>query len=421
MKILWLCNVPIKKIAQELQINNCFGGWLDGAIEPLLKIEENEIKFLFPYSKIVAGQVDNLSYQSFKHINVEKEDKDLIDFFENFLRQYSPDIIHIWGTEYSHSLCMAKACAKINMLNKLVVNIQGLCSVIADKYNSHIPLKVLKRYTIKGILKGFKNINSEKKQFYRRGLNEVQTLKLAKNVIGRTDWDKACTTQINPQVNYYHCYETLRESFYKSKWDINECESHSIFVSQAGYPIKGFHQLLKAMPLVLKKFPDAKVYTTGRNLLSLSKKDKLKISSYEKYLLELIYKFNLENNISFLGLLDEQKMKEQYLKSHCFVSCSSIENASNSLGEAMLLGVPSISSFVGGITSIFRHGIDGFMYPFDEYNMLAYYICEIFSNDDLCLRLSNNSKSSAENIFDIKKNNLSLIKIYQKIIQNNFI
>ena len=45
-------------------------------------------------------------------------------------------------------------------------------------------------------------------------------------------------------------------------------------------------------------------------------------------------------------------MCDRYLKSNLFVCCSAIENSPNSLGEAQLLGMPYVASFVGGVPEI---------------------------------------------------------------------
>jgi len=115
------------------------------------------------------------------------------------------------------------------------------------------------------------------------------------------------------------------------------------------------------MPLILKRFPDTKLYVSGQNITkSDTLKDKLKISSYGKYIKELIEKYNLQKNVLFTGILDEKQMCKRYLKSHVFVSPSIVENESNSLSEAKILGVPSVDSYVGGVIDRIEHGKDGF-------------------------------------------------------------
>ena len=143
--------------------------------------------------------------------------------------------------------------------------------------------------------------------------------------------------------------------------------------------------------------------------------DKLKKTSYAKYITELIKELNIEKHVFFTGLLDEQQMCERYLNSNVFVCPSSIENSPNSLGEAMILGVPCVSSNVGGVSDMLTHNQEGFLYQADAPYMLAYYICKIFENEELTKQISKNSRKKALKNHNREKNIEQLISIYYQI------
>ena len=102
----------------------------------------------------------------------------------------------------------------------------------------------------------------------------------------------------------------------------------------------------------------------------------------------LIKKYSLQNNIIFTGILNEKEMKQKFLESHIFVSSSAIENSPNSVGEAMVLGIPIISSYVGGVPDMIEHKKEGYLYQPDAPYMLAHYIDLLFSDDDTCELIS---------------------------------
>lgn len=81
----------------------------------------------------------------------------------------------------------------------------------------------------------------------------------------------------------------------------------------------------------------------------------------------------------------------------------------------MLLGVPSVSSDVGGVKSIFSHGNDGYTYQHDAPYMLSYYICKLFSDETLSEKFSSNARKHALNNHDRDINNKTLIGIYADI------
>ncbi len=412
MKILWLCNVMLPKIAEALgRKATVFGGWLNILSEELPKEENIELVVCFPLDKIVNGETDKYKYCSFerkKNVSLQ---------FEKILEEYQPNIVHIFGTEYKHTFDMVNVCEKKGDIDKVVVSIQGLVSVIARHYSAFLPAKVVNAFSFRDLLKG-ENIKKNQRRFIKNGKYEISVLKRVNNFIGRTDWDRACTSAVNSSAEYYLCNETLRKSFYENSWMGEECEKHSIFVSQCNYPLKGFHIMLEAMSEVVKIYPDAMLYTTGKNPLKATFKQGLRQTYYTKYLAKLIKKYNLQNNVKFLGPLDEKQMCERYVKSNVFVCCSSIENSPNSVGEAMLLGVPVVSSDVGGVKSMLTHGEEGFVYQADAPYMLSYYIKRVFEDKELQKSFSKKAKQHAERTHNIDKNTQDILDVYNKVCKS---
>jgi len=385
------------------------------AREIVSRAENIDLTVCFPYGgqkDQLHGYAHSLEYYSFPQSKeATKYDEKTQARFEAILRQAEPDIIHIWGTEYPHALAMARACEKAGMLRKAVISIQGLCSIYAKHYYANLPQKVVNSYTFRDVLKS-DNIKQQRKKFEKRGGMEIEAIRKVNHVIGRTTWDKACASRINPHAEYHFCNEVLREEFYKNQWDIKLCQRHSIFASQGYYPIKGLHMMLAAMPEIQKNYPDAHLYIAGGDITKISV---IKRSSYSTYITKLIRRYGLQDAVTFTGALNEEQMCARYLKSHVFVSPSNIENSPNSLGEAMLLGMPCISSAVGGVPDLLWDREEGFLYQYDAPYMLAYYVSALFTNDQLACFFSVNAQKRAEGTHDREKNLKRLLDIYTLI------
>jgi len=416
MNVLWVTNVALPE--SSLLMNEKpvpFGGWFASASSALANEDDIKLAIAFPkngLSDVVRLKGKKITFYAFPPIS-EKEvkfNKQNI-YFKKILSEVKTDIVHIFGTEYPHALAMVDACQE----EKMVISIQGLMSFISTHCMAGIPEKVQNRFTIRDIVRQ-DTLKQQKDKFMKQGVFEIEALRKVKHIIGRTTWDRACTSQINPDAEYHFCNETLRDEFYKHTWEIEKCEKHSIFISQGSYPIKGLHFMLEAMPSIIKKYPDVKLYVGGNNITkSDTIKDKLKISYYGKYIKELIEKYNLQKNVLFTGILDEKQMCERYLQSHVFVCPSSIENSPNSLGEAMILGLPCVASDVGGVTDLLKHKEEGFVYQADAPYMLAHYVCEIFSSKDLALEFSKKARKHAKITHNVQTNLNNLINIYRQI------
>ena len=276
---------------------------------------------------------------------------------------------------------------------------------------------IIKNITIRDIIKK-DNIFEQKNKFKIRGQNEVEMLKRAKAVIGRTTWDFANTKAINPKLKYYVGNETIRESFYKNKWDIHNIEKDTIFCSQAGYPIKGFHIFIEAVNILKRENPNIKVYVAGNNILdNKTIKKKIKRTGYAKYICTLIKKYNLQDQIIFLGVLEEKEILNRLLKTNVFVLPSVIENSSNSLAEAMLLGMPCVATNTGGTMDILEHKKEGFLYPYTEPAICAEYINRFLNDDRLCIEYGKNARDRALVRHNPEKNVRDIIDIYHDVMK----
>ena len=377
MKVLWLCNMMLPMIAEQFGFKaSNKEGWLSGLADVMLSHQAQngiELYIAFPapdgfMRKNINLAIHDLTIRGcalrcygFKEdtLNAHIYDEKLEDIMESILNDAHPDMIHCFGTEYPHTLAM---CRKVLDKARILITIQGLCSVYANVFEADLPSDAVVKVTLRDFLKK-DSIPEQKAKYISRGENEIEALMLAGNIGGRTDWDKHYAKEIHPGAKYYVMKETLRAGFYEGRWDKDACEKHSIFLSQGDYPIKGLHYMLLAMPKILKSYPDARVYVAGNSVISYrTLKDKIKISAYGKYLRSLIDKYSLDDKVVILGKLDSGEMKKQYLKSSLFVCPSAIENSPNSLGEAMILGMPCVTANVGGIPSIFDDGRDGIMY-----------------------------------------------------------
>lgn len=420
MKILWLTNVALPEASVLMhETPSAFGGWMVGAANGI-SVEEN-VQLSVAYIKDDISKLTKLEGESITFYAVPRvQHTDLRSIQSNaHLKQVvevaKPDLVHIFGTEYAHSLAMVNACNALGI--KTVISIQGLVSVYANHYMANLPVGVQTRSTLRDFIRQ-NNLMKQQKAFEDKGKLEIEALQKTGHVIGRTTWDKACTSWINPNAKYHFCNETLRDEFYMHSWSYDECEKYSIFLSQAAYPIKGLHFMLEAMPLIISRFPDVKLYIAGDNRFRAdSFKSRLKLSSYGKYINALMKKHNLNEHIEFTGLLDEKQMCERHLKSNVFVSPSTIENESNSVSEAKLLGVPCVASYAGGVADRIQHGKDGFLYQTDAPYMLAHFVCKIFEDEMLAKTISMNATAQIKVTLDKHKNRDTMIEIYKDILK----
>lgn len=415
MNILWITNITFPEAIARIKGDTEFtssGGWMIGASEALVHNEDVNLTVAS-----LSCDVDELTFIKGDYLSFFllpygkgnlKYNKEYESYWKVVNNKVRPDIVHIHGTEYSHGLAYVNACGA----KHVVVSIQGLVSVVSDYYFHGLSfLDIISNISLLDIVQG--SLICEKNQMKKRGKMEKAFIQKVNHVIGRTDWDKAHVWEINQDAKYHFCNEILRNEFYEGPyWQYNKCKRHTIFLSQASYPIKGLHQLLKAMPLILKEYPDTKIRISGHDITkSLQIKGLIpSVSGYGKFIRKLIHALKLSENIEFIGCLDAIGMKQEYLNCNVFVCPSSIENSPNSLGEAQILGTPCVCSYVGGVPNMMQ-GDETHLYRFEEYPMLANIICDVFRSRDF----PSHMREVARKRHDKNTNTRTLTEIYCEI------
>lgn len=456
MRILWVCNIILPVIAKELGMPVCNKeGWLSGLSGRLLHGmaesrtgeddgfqaesrtgeddgfqarsrtgEEIVLGVCFPLNGMrdkaegFQGRIEGvpLYYYGFLEDTVHEEryDEALEQRMSGIIADFRPDILHCFGTEYGHTYAAVKAFARPQ---RTLIGIQGVCAACAEHYLDGVPEKVARRKTLRDLLRK-DNLLQQREKMRLRGVREAQALSLTGHVTGRTRFDRHETRKAAPQAAYHSMNETMRAEFYDGGWSYEVCEKHRLFVSQGNYPVKGLHYVLRALAILKKQYPDICLYVAGDCIVRRGSREwmnRLKISSYGAYLNALMKEGGLKERVFFLGQLDAEQMKEQYLRAHAFLSASTIENSPNSVGEAMLLGVPVISSSVGGVPDLITDEKEGLLYHADHVNALAMAVTRIFEDRELAKRLSAEAGQRARKTHDADANYDRLLEIYREI------
>lgn len=421
MKVLWYVNIVMPEAAKAIgaKATNA-GGWLTGAARGLQ--DTNVELFVMSVTHLVR-EPKSVSASGITYFLIPRQN--YIENFKKILSELQPDLVHIHGTEYPYNTQLVHLCSKKG--TKHVVSLQGIMYQCAKHYDDGLPdsfHKVKPLLRLMGKVYGGDSIALEKKRFEEQGKLEIEALKVAQAVIGRTQWDKTSALAVNPDLTYYHVNENLRDTFYAGEhWEYQNCEPYAIFVSQGNYPIKGLHMLLNAMPELIKRYPQVQVYVGGFAPVYRSNPYLDRIVDYffeyQGYIKKRIKEMGLQRYIHFTNPLTAEQMKKQFLKSNVFLSCSSIENSPNSVGEAMILGVPIVASNVGGTGSMLTDGEDGILYDFFDMDLMINAISEIFDRQDLTESFSENAKRHAKVTHDCEKNKNDLCEVYKTILSTN--
>ena len=166
---------------------------------------------------------------------------------------------------------------------------------------------------------------------------------------------------------------------------------------------KGVQHLISAMPKILENYHDAKLVIAGKGGML----DELKSQ---------VEAMGLGQKVYFTGYLNAKQVSKMYKCADISVFPSTYEPFGIVALEAMLAGVPTVVSDVGGLNEIVEHGVDGMKSYAGNPNSLADSILELLFNPQLCESISKKAKTKVKNEYSWTKIAQDTHFIYQKAI-----
>lgn len=416
MNILWTVNLIPTELAGELKIGTeVLGGWVESMASRLRERDDIQLAIACKTEQKMEFDtvVNRIRYFSL-HYTPKTPLSELQSRCDRIIDTFRPDVIQIEGTEFLHAKAMLLAGKKREI--PTVVSMQGILNGQYQYQCGQLPIdEMMFSKSLTNIFAAW-ILHLRKTRWYAPRMKpEREIIEQADYILGRTTWDRAHTYKLNPKASYYTCHRNLREPFYQTSWDMNAIERHSIYVGNGYYALKGLQYVVEALPELIREYPDVMVYVAGTKPFHENDHRAFYKRGFGAYLEKRIHDLGVGSHITFTGPLKAAQVAEKLAHVHAYVLCSVAENSPNTLGEAMLIGTPCVSSYVGGAPDMATDGIEALFYRNDDPALLAWNIKRIFDNDELARNLSENAHKRAMATHDPEKNAEQLYQVYQEI------
>ena len=416
MKILWVTNAIIGALARQHGMKPTSGQWLNAELASEIEKKENEIIVCTSGVQEERYQEDNVTYVVLPHggaLNYAVSEEHVRDW-RAVLDEFAPDVILVWGTEYDIGQCVLRANAKER---PSLIYIQGVMTSVAEHYRGGLTDRQIQSFTTPLERVRKRTVFDMERLQQQRARCEAETVLLADGIIAENDWSIERYRRISPELRVFRNRLPIKREFAAYEWQQQNCRPHRIVTTAAAYPLKGIHQLLRAIRALKADYPDVELCVPGPNSFVVSgMRAKLTQSGYCAWIYRYIKKHKLEKNVTFVGPLTTEQYAELMRSSELFVSASAIENHCSSLREAMSVGVPCVSSAVGGIPEYAVDGDNCSLYPFAEVGILTEKVRALFESESLRVQYSLRGKETIRQMYASKEGFSSINEICKEIV-----
>ena len=169
---------------------------------------------------------------------------------------------------------------------------------------------------------------------------------------------------------------------------------------------KGIQNLIGAMPKILQNYNDAKLVICGKGGMM----DELQQEAKN---------LGIENKIYFAGYCDSKTVQKMYKCADVAVFPSTYEPFGIVALEAMLAGVPTVVSDVGGLNEIIEHGVTGMKSYAGNSNSIADSVLALLYDAKLSNTVSRNAIKVVKELYNWNKITQDTCGVYEQAINQS--
>ena len=166
---------------------------------------------------------------------------------------------------------------------------------------------------------------------------------------------------------------------------------------------KGIQHLIAAMPKILANYHDSKLVIAGRGGMI----DELK---------QVVHNLGIDDKVYFAGYMDAKQVAKMYKCADVAVFPSTYEPFGIVALEAMLAGIPTVVSDIGGLNEIVEHGENGMKTYAGNPNSIADSVLQLLYNPELCANVTKKAKAKVKSEYNWTKIAQDTYFTYQKAI-----
>lgn len=393
MRVLWLASYPLQDLSEglltqkPLPYGTC--SWLVHLSRALASLDGVELHIL-SFSNVIAA--DQTIQHNGVHFHIVRYAFplfskgpslfcfDRLTTYRSLLASISqkitairPELIHAHGTEGAYSL------AALRTEIPSVTSIQG---IIHEIYRVEPSLGFRLQLPIERVC-----------------------MKKHRHFGCRTGWDSSIVRQFNPAAHIHYMPEAIDPLYFRTPRQ--PPDSPTVTFVGTLVDRKGIGVLMEAMPAIVDRVPEVKFVIIGTGN-----------PAYVRSLQTGADQQGIAGRIDWSGSQSPAVIAATLARSSVYVLPTFMDNSPNSLCEAMAMGLPVVSTDVGGVPSLIEPEETGLLVPVDDAARLSQAIVRVLTDERLarCLagqaRLMARKRHLPANVAD------TTLTVYRTIVDN---